>query len=200
MPAIVKGMGFKNRDAQLMTAPPYIAGAIATIISSKLSDRFYRRYPFIVGAWFLCIIGFAVIMSYGDKTSENVGPSYFSVFLICMGLFPANPAMSSWTANNITPQSKRAVGIAFYSSVGALGGIIASFIYLDWEAPGYKSGYGTSLGVLAAGVIISTTLEAIYMRRNKIRDSLDPADIRAQYTEQQLSDMGDKSPLFRYTL
>lgn len=200
MPAIVKGMGFTNRNAQLMTAPPYIAGAISTVISSKLSDRYYRRYPFLVVAWSVWTIGFAVIMSYGAHTADNVGPAYFATFLVCIGLFPANPVITSWTANNITPSSKRAVGVAFFCSAGNLGGIVASFIYLAREAPAYTSGYAASIGLLVAGLLTATALECTYMFINRRRDAIPEEEIRAKYSEQELADMGDKSPLYRYTL
>ena len=60
MPAIIKGMGFKNRNAQLLTAPPYLVGALSTIVSSKISDRFFKRMPFVVIPWMIFIIGYAV--------------------------------------------------------------------------------------------------------------------------------------------
>lgn len=41
LPTLTSAMGFENWEAQLMSAPPYVAGAIATIAFSKLSDRFY---------------------------------------------------------------------------------------------------------------------------------------------------------------
>jgi len=34
-------------------------------------------------------------MSYGAHTADHVGPSYFAVFLVCIGLFPVNPAIST---------------------------------------------------------------------------------------------------------
>lgn len=200
MPAIIKGMGFKNRDAQLMTAPPYMAGAVATVVSSSLSDRFYRRMPFIVIPWTLFIIGYAVIMSFGAHSADHVGPSYFAVFLACIGLFPVNPAITSWAANNITPASKRAVGIAFFNCVGNIGGILGSFMFLEREAPAYPTGYGTSLGVLASGIIMAIALELTYMYLNKKRAAIPEEEIRAKYSEQELADLGDKSPLYRYTL
>ncbi|CAG9990003.1 unnamed protein product [Clonostachys byssicola] len=200
MPAIIKGMGFQNRAAQLMTAPPYALGAISTVISSKISDRFYRRMPFVVIPWTIFIIGYAIIMSYGANTAKNVGPCYFGVFLICIGLFPVNPAITSWAANNITPASKRAVGVAFFNCVGNIGGILGSFMFLEKEAPAYPTGYGTSIGVLAAGILIAIGLEAAFIILNKRRDRVPEEEVRAKYTEQQLSDMGDKSPLYRYTL
>jgi hypothetical protein len=33
--------GFENTNAQLMTVPPYVAGAISAVVFSTLSDRFY---------------------------------------------------------------------------------------------------------------------------------------------------------------
>ena len=35
-------------------------------------------------------------------------------------------------------------------------------------------------------------------RENRRRDAMDPAVIKETYTEQQLSEMGEDSPLFRY--
>lgn len=200
MPSIIKGMGFKNKKAQLMTAPPYIAGAIATVVSSKLSDRFYKRMPFIVIPWTIFIIGYAVIMSFGAHTDQHVGPAYFAVFLVCIGLFPVNPAITSWTANNITPASKRAVGLAFYSGFGNIGGILGSFMFLTKEAPAYPTGYGTSIGVLGAGILIALGLETAYWYLNKQKSMVPEEDVRARYTEQELSDLGDRSPLYKYTL
>ncbi|ETN45044.1 uncharacterized protein HMPREF1541_09920 [Cyphellophora europaea CBS 101466] len=200
MPAIIKGMGFENRNAQLMTAPPYIAGAISTVVSSKLSDRYYRRMPFIVIPWIIFIIGYAVIMSFGAHTADNVGPSYFAVFLVCIGLFPVNPAITSWTANNIAPASKRAIGLAFYVSVGNIGGVLAGFMFLQHEAPAYPTGYGISIGVLGLGVIVALLLEFAYIRINKQRAQMSAEEVKARYTEEELASMGDNSPLFKYIL
>lgn len=200
MPAIIKGMGFQNRNAQLMTAPPYITGAIATVLSSKLSDRFYRRMPFIVIPWTVFIIGYAVIMSFGAHTADHVGPSYFAVFLACIGLFPVNPAITSWCANNIAPASKRAIGLAFFVSLGNIGGVLASYMFLQHEAPAYPTGYGISLGVLAFGIVVAVLLEVAYVRINQERTKTSEEKIKAKYTEAELANMGDSSPLFRYTL
>ena len=41
LPTLTSAMGYENWSAQLMSAPPYVAGAITTIILAKLSDRTY---------------------------------------------------------------------------------------------------------------------------------------------------------------
>lgn len=55
-------MGFHNTDAQLMTAPPYITGAVCAIIFSKIADRYYWRMSFVALPLLLIIIGYASII------------------------------------------------------------------------------------------------------------------------------------------
>lgn len=90
--------------------------------------------------------------------------------------------------------------MALQLTVGNLGGAVGSNIYLSREAPRYWTGYGVSLGVLVmaiiAGIILRIKLKAI----NAERDKMTTEEIYARYTPAQLADMGDKSPLFRYTL
>lgn len=90
--------------------------------------------------------------------------------------------------------------MALLISIGNLGGIIGSNIYLDREAPHYWTGYGFSLAILVAAIVSTFVLRAIYSRINKQRDQMPTEAIEAQYSMQELLDMGDKSPLFRYTL
>ena len=73
-------------------------------------------------------------------------------------------------------------------------------MFLTREAPAYPTGYGTSLGVLAAGILIAIGLEAAFWFINRNRSRKTEDEIRSKYTEQELSDLGDRSPLYRYTL
>lgn len=103
-------------------------------------------------------------------------------------------------ANNLAGPWKRSVGMALMIAVGNLGGAAGTNIYLAREAPHYWTGYGVSLGVvvlsLAAAVLLRFRLGSINARR----EAMDLDDVRARYTEQELLDMGDESPLYRYTL
>ena len=53
-------------------------------------------------------------------------------------------------------------------------------------------------------MIMAWVLRIAFQRENKKRDELlereGEAAIKAKYTDQQLLDMGDRSPFFRYTL
>ncbi|KAJ4302715.1 hypothetical protein N0V90_001605 [Kalmusia sp. IMI 367209] len=106
---------------------------------------------------------------------------------------------SDFVGNNLSGQWKRASGTALMISVGNLGGVAGTNIYLAREAPYYWTGYGVSLGV-----IFCSTLAAVFLRWklkaiNRARDEMNLDDIYDKYTEEELWYMGDESPLFRYT-
>lgn len=63
-----------------------------------------------------------------------------------------------------------------------------------------RANIGNAIGFAAFTLLSTVVLELSYMRLNKKRDALDEADIREQYSEEDLQKMGDKSPLFKYKL
>ncbi|OJJ34422.1 hypothetical protein ASPWEDRAFT_184914 [Aspergillus wentii DTO 134E9] len=200
LPTITKAMGFTNTNAQLMTVPPYVAGALSAVFFSVLSDRFYWRMPFVAAPLILVAIGYGVIISFHGALSENVGGAFFAVILTCMGIYPIHPATTSWTANNIAPSSRRAIGLAFNICIGNIGGIIGSYMYIDSESPKYYTGFGLSLAFGGSGLIAALILETSYIWGNKRKERIGEDEVRERYSEEQLLDMGDKSPLFKYTL
>ncbi|CAN9417370.1 unnamed protein product [Alternaria alternata] len=200
LPTITKSMGFDNTNAQLMTVPPYVAGALSSIFFAKLSDRFYWRLPFVAIPLSFIFIGYAVVISFDGDLGGNIGPAFFAIILTCMGIYPIQPAGSSWAANNLAPSSRRAIGVAFNICVGNIGGVIGSYMYLESEKPKYYTGFGLSLAFGATGFIVAFLLELSYKWGNTKKARLSEDEIRAKYSDQELLDMGDKSPLFRYTL
>ena len=201
LPSIVKAMGFTNTSAQLMTVPAYVAGALSSIFFAKLSDHFHWRMPFVVIPMGLITIGYSVVMGFGGILSgSRVGPGYFALVLTCMGIYPVQPAGSSWAANNLAPSSRRAIGVAFNICIGNIGGIIGSYMYLDVEAPQYETGYGLSLAFGASGMLVAFVLEASYKWGNARKAKFTEDEVRSEYTEHELLRLGDKSPLFKYVL
>ncbi|KAF3016610.1 hypothetical protein E8E15_003764 [Penicillium rubens] len=201
LPTITKGMGFENTNAQLMTVPPYVAGAISAVVFSTLSDRFYWRMPFVVAPVMLIVIGYSIIMGLkGDLEGTNIGPGFFAIILTCMGIYPTHPATTSWTMNNLAPSNRRAIGSAFNICIGNIGGIIGSYMYLDHEDPTYPTGFGLSLAFGGTALMAALILELSFFWGNKRKAKLSEDEIRENYTDEELLDMGDKSPLFKYTL
>lgn len=85
-----------------------------------------------------------------------------------------------------------------------MGAIAGSNVYLAKEAPKYHTGFGSCLGFVGAGIIMTCFLRFSYAQENKKRErviaEIGEQGIKAQYSEQELLDMGDRSPFFRYVL
>lgn len=200
MPSITKSMGYTSSEAQILTIPPYVAGAISAVCLSKLSDHFFWRMPFVLIPMTSVLIGFCVLLPLAPDITNQIPACYIAVMLICIGQYPTNPAGSAWISSNLAGDSKRAMGIALNICLGNSGGIVGSYIFLDTEDPGYPTGFSIGLAFAALTLISTVILEVSYWRINKKRDLLQEEDIRAQYSDEQLARMGDKSPLFRYKL
>ena len=192
-------MGFSKTVAQLTSAPPYVAAAISAILFARLSDRFYWRMPFVVIPMLIVTVAYSVIISLNGELQEKRGVAYFGVVLAVVGIYPIQAAAASWNANNIAPSSRRAIGIALMNCVGNVGGIVGSFMYLETEKPKYPTGFGLSLAFGATGLIVALLLEWSYKVANARKAKL-VEEAKIKYTEEELFDMGDKSPLFKHVL
>lgn len=94
--------------------------------------------------------------------------------------------------------------MALLISVGNMGGIAGSNIYLAAQAPKYPAGFGTGLGICCAAIIMAYLLRLSFARENERRRKMLAEEgeegVRARYSEQELLNMGDRSPFFIYTL
>ncbi|KAK0204994.1 hypothetical protein DFS33DRAFT_1273986 [Desarmillaria ectypa] len=53
----INGMGYSSYHAQLLTVPVYAVAAISFMIQAQFSDRLFLRGPFIIGNFFIQIVG-----------------------------------------------------------------------------------------------------------------------------------------------
>ena len=178
--------------------PIYILGVISTVFWSWLADKKQTRWPFIVIPYSIgwcCLLALLVI-----PHPKYPGLTYAFLFGIPAGVYPPLICVLSWVGNNLAPTWKRAVGMATLISVGNFGGAIGSNIFLAKQEPHYWLGYGLCLGILTAAIASTFVLRFAYLSINKKRDQMSAADVRARYSETELLDMGDKSPLYRYVV
>ena len=59
-------------------------------------------------------------------------------------------------------------------------------------------GYGICLAAVSIACILTVILYFILKRENARRDAMSEEEVRAKYTADELAEMGDRSPLFRY--
>ncbi|KAG2369029.1 MFS general substrate transporter [Suillus spraguei] len=192
-PTIINELGYSAANAQLLSVPPFVAGAIATIIVGIYSDKCNLRVPYIIGGASVALVGY--IMLY---CSVRAGPSYAGACLAALGTYPTIPIVVAWAGSNAGGDLKRAVVLAMVVGFGNLGGICSSFIYID--PPRFHIGHGTVMGFLSLSIIMSLFAMWDYNRLNKKKEAQCLADDITDDKGYEFQDMGDASPLFRYTI
>ncbi|KAK0303398.1 hypothetical protein LTR01_008126 [Friedmanniomyces endolithicus] len=175
---------------------------IMVLIFAFWSEHVQQRSPFIMAGFSIAAIGFI-----GQLVIPHPGLpglTYGFLFPVAAGLYCPFIQIVCWIGNNLAPSSKRAVGMALLISVGNFGGLAGSNIFLASEKPKYPAGFGTGLGISIAAILMAIVLRISCQRENERRRVMIEQEgedaIRARYGEQQLLEMGDKSPFFIYTL
>lgn len=180
-PTIIRELGYTAAEAQLLTIPVYFFGACSTIVFARLADKRRTRWLFIVIPYCIALVGFAAII--GISNAGLPGLTYFFLFFITGGLYPSIIGCISWVGNNLAPDYKRAIGMAFLMTVGNLGGAVGSNIFLEREAPHYWLGYGFSMGIIVVAIAATVVLRFVTVAINKKRDAIPEEEIRAQYSQ-----------------
>ena len=91
MPQIVRNMGYKSTAANLMSAPPYICGAFATILGGYYGDKVGNRMRSIVFFQTL-VLAMAVLFKFVPDSQNNIALCYTMVIIACMGCILVRPA------------------------------------------------------------------------------------------------------------
>lgn len=76
--------------------------------------------------------------------------------------------------------------------------MFASNFYRAEDAPEYLLGHGMEIMMTSIGFIALNILRFLYKKENKAR--LLRQEAVANMTEEELADMGDRSPTFKYQL
>ncbi|KAK6373396.1 hypothetical protein LTS17_008416 [Exophiala oligosperma] len=200
LPTIIADLGYKSTTAQLLTIPIYITAAILAVVLCWLSDRGVRRgaarwvYVFVP----MCVILVGFVMTIAASAVGGVpGVVYAGIFIAVCGIYPAFPQNVTWIANNLAGSYKRAAGMAMQIGLGNLGGAMASNFYRAKDKPKFLLGHGLELGFVVMGLVAVLVLRISYGRINAKRERSGEAH---GLTDAELSDLGDRSPSFRYTL
>ncbi|KAI8671726.1 MFS domain-containing protein [Fusarium keratoplasticum] len=196
MPTILLEFGWKAEEAQVQTIPVYVLSAGVMLLSAWGSDRLKHRYGFVLTGACIATIGYAMLLEQGGKSRDY---KFAAVFLINAGGYIATPICLAWLQNNLSGHWKRSFGSALQVTLGNVAGIIGANIFLVKESPTYKTGYGTALGMMWMGTLAATLMFGFMWRENRKRDAGDRDD-RLSLPEEDLRNMGDWHPSFRFTL
>ena len=199
LPTIIKELGYKTTTAQLLTIPIYVSAAVLAIIVCWLSDKAAKRgasrWPYIFVPMCAILVGF--IMAIAASAVGGVpGVVYAGIFIAVCGIYPAFPGNVTWISNNLAGSYKRAAGMALQIGIGNLGGAMASNFYRAVDEPKFLLGHALEIGFVVMGMCAVIILRIAYSRINAKRAA---SGEDQALTDEQLADLGDRSPTFRYT-
>jgi sugar phosphate permease len=201
LPTIVEALGYTADIAQLLTVPIYITACACSIFVCFMSDRAASsgrsRSPYVFFPMCAILVGFIMALA-GSAAGDVPGVVYAGVFIAACGIYSAFPGNVVWISNNLAGSYKRSAGMAFHIGVGNLAGAMASNFYRAQDKPKYLLGHGLELGFVALGLIAVVVLRVSYGKINRERNR--DADGSPQLSDEELSNLGDKAPTFRYML
>ncbi|KAF8995232.1 MFS general substrate transporter [Cyathus striatus] len=185
--------GYSVPISQLLTIPPYIITTMLIYAFSYFSDKFKMRSPFIYAGLILSLIGYAINIS-----NAGIGIKYFGTYL-CLAGCAGFPGVIAWLGNNIVGHYKRGISLGIYIGIGNFGGAIASNMYRTKDRPRFIFGHALELMFIGIGLSLVPIAVIVYRHVNKAK-ALAFESQSGQYEENELKEMGDKAPGFRYTL
>ncbi|KAH8195450.1 hypothetical protein TruAng_010375 [Truncatella angustata] len=177
LPTIINGIGkWTSAEVQLLTIPCYFLGAVTYMAVAYLSDHTGKRGIFCVIFGLISVVGYGVLIS--DSTA---GVHYFGCFLVAMGLYVAVGLPLAWL------------------TIGNSSGIMTPFIYLTAEGPRYIRGNAVSLSMVGMATCIYGFMLFWFRKQNAKRDAGHTDPIHEGLSEEELTELGDESPHYRYT-
>jgi MFS family permease len=193
-PTIIKDLGYKAANAQLLTIPPYAFAFITTIGVATISERIGHRAIPIIGSALFAIIGYIILLANADPVSRP-GVSYLGTFFAAGGIYPATALALSWPAINVSGQTKRAVANAMQISIGNLGAVLGTQLYRANDGPHYIVGHSFALAYLVGEIVVSTVLYFLLKRENERREAVTP---EVKEVGHLVDWSGDEDPRWRF--
>lgn len=195
LPTIV-GTIYKNEDVihkQLYTVPPYIVGAFFTVLFPLISWRIDRRQIFMILTAPMVMVGYCMFLgSYSQRVR------YGATFLVASSAFALGSLTNAQVSANVVSDTARSAAIGTNVMFGNVGGLIAAWSFLPFDAPDYHIGNGLNLATAGTVFVVGTVMLLWMKKDNKKRESRDVDAELSGLTEKEIEDLDWKHPSFRW--
>ncbi|KAA8913618.1 major facilitator superfamily domain-containing protein [Sphaerosporella brunnea] len=198
LPTIIKNIGngaWSNARVQALTIPCYALGAITYLAVARASDAHQKRALYTIVFAAVSIVGYGILLA-----PASPGVHYFGCFLIATGLYVAVGLPLAWLPNNAPRYGKRAAASGLQLTFGNASGVMAPFLYPTHDGPRFIKGHAVSLSMGGMAALMYLLLWIVFARRNRQREKgLEDHKLDGK-TPQEVAEMGDESPNYRYTI
>lgn len=191
-PTILQQFTSDPIQIQLRSVPPWACAFVFAMLIATLSDYSKHRFLFTLIPISITITGFSILLAVHD----NKALQYGALFLLAMGTYSAMPVIVCWFNTNLSGHHRRSVGTGWQIGFGNIGGIIATYSFLEADKPFYTRGYSiglafTCLSALSCVVyFVAVTVENGKRSRGESKYS--------GATEEEKRALGDENPGYRY--
>ncbi|TGJ71576.1 hypothetical protein EYR41_003535 [Orbilia oligospora] len=196
LPTIIRTLGtWPAPVVQALTIPCYALGATVYLFVAWWSDKHQRRgLPSLVAA-LVSIVGYILLI-----TPVGGPVRYFGCFLIAGGLYVAVGLPLAWNVVNIPRYGKKVAASGFQLTMGNASGVMSAYLYPARDGPRFIKGHAVTIAMLCVGMITYGTLLTYYISENKARDEGKRDHLIEGKSEEEIDEMGDDSPRFRYVI
>ena len=178
---------------QLYTVPPYIVGTFFTLVFPFLSWRWDIRMIFFVACPPLMVAGYIMFLA---STSPMV--RYGATFLIASGAFSLGAICNANSSNNVVSDTARSSAIGTTVMIGNVGGLIATWSFLPFDAPDYPIGNGLNLATSTTTIIVGSSLWLWMRWDNARREKINASSVLEGMSQKQIEDLDWRHPAFRW--
>ncbi|KAI1501248.1 MFS general substrate transporter [Biscogniauxia marginata] len=190
-PTIISTYHYSPIQTQLHSVPPWAASFVFSLVMAAFSDWTRHRAAFAIAPLAMTLAGFGVLLRVHDNTKVE----YAMLFLVTMGSYGVMPILVCWFTMNLGGHHRRSIGTAWQVGFGNIGGIIATYAFLDSDAPQYKNGYSICLGFTCLSALSSTLyLISIHLENRKRAKAVTNVGL----SDYEKTELGDLNPEFRY--
>ena len=95
LPLVVRGLGYSSIEANLMSVPPYVCGAVGLYIFAVSSDHHRERGYHIIAGLCITLVGLIVTV-----TVHSNGAKYAGLCVLLFGTYVSAPLTVAWLAGN----------------------------------------------------------------------------------------------------
>ncbi|QSZ37270.1 hypothetical protein DSL72_009364 [Monilinia vaccinii-corymbosi] len=195
LPSILKAMMYNTLQANYLTIPVYIWGAISFLFLAWISDRISMRGP--VGQLpnpkdEAMTDQASNSRSYSSPiSSESLGAKFFATFLCAIAVYTGPGLNMTWLNVNVAPHYRRATAIGVQQSIANTAGILAGQIY---RSSPYVLGNGFSLGALCVAQVLIVVKVWYVKRQNGAKERI----ARGEVADRRKVKTGDGELDFKY--
>ncbi|KAI1484015.1 MFS general substrate transporter [Daldinia eschscholtzii] len=190
-PTIISTYHYDPIQTQLHSVVPWVASFGFSLLTAVLSDWMHHRAAFALAPLSLGLAAFGVLL----RVHDNTPVQYAMLCFVTMSTYSVLPITVCWFSMNLGGHHRRAIGTGWQIGFGNIGGIIATFAFLNTDAPYFKNGYSICLGFTCLSGLASVLyLISIYRENQRRKKAVRDVGL----SDYEKSELGDLNPEFRY--